>query len=198
MGFVATFFAAYIYLLKNPAYPVTVMPAIWIDRFVSFHPLALPIYVTLWVYVSLPVSLMQTRSEIVEFGLWMGAVCLAAIAVFYGWPSAVPPANIDWSAYPGMAFLKGVDAAGNACPSLHVATAVFSGIWLNRQLPSIGTGRTARNANFVWCVLIVYSTLATKQHVAVDAIAGVLLGGMFAVASASATKWRRQNETADA
>ena len=28
-------------------------------------------------------------------------------------------------------FLKSMDASGNACPSLHVATAVFSGIWLH-------------------------------------------------------------------
>jgi membrane-associated phospholipid phosphatase len=198
MGFIAIFFSAYIYLLKNPAHPVTVMPATWIDSVVTFHPFALAIYVTLWLYVSLPVVLMQTRGEIAGFGLWMGGVCLAAIAVFYCWPSAVPPANIDWAAYPGMAFLKGVDSAGNAFPSLHVATAVFTGIWLNRQLTAIGLGRVARSVNVSWCVLIVYSTLATKQHVAIDAIAGVLLGVLFAAASAAVTKRRLRSQNSDA
>jgi membrane-associated phospholipid phosphatase len=31
-----------------------------------------------------------------------------------------------------------------------------------------------------WCSAIVYSTLATRQHVAVDIAAGLLLGGLAA------------------
>jgi len=176
MGFTLTFFSAYLYLLKNPAVQVAVMPVTMLDRFVVFEPLALPIYLSLWIYVSLPPMLMRTRREIIEYGGWIGGLCLVALGIFYFWPSAVPPANIDWAMYPGVAFLKGVDAAGNACPSLHVATAVFSGIWLHWRLPAAGLGRGARLLNACWCVAIAYSTMATKQHVAVDVVAGVALG----------------------
>jgi len=72
-----------------------------------------------------------------------------------------------------------VDAAGNACPSLHVATAVFSAMWINRQLIEVGAPRIVRVFNWAWCIGIAYSTLATKQHVAVDMVAGAILG-MFA------------------
>ena len=171
-GFTLAFFSAYLYLLKNPAVPVATMPVTALDSFVVFQPLALPIYLSLWIYVSLPPMLMQTRREIIEYGAWIGGLCVAALVIFYFWPSAVPPANIDWAIYPGVAFLKGVDAAGNACPSLHVATAVFSGIWLHWQLPSAGLGRGSRLLNACWCVAIAYSTMATKQHVAVDVVAG--------------------------
>jgi membrane-associated phospholipid phosphatase len=75
-----------------------------------------------------------------------------------------------------MGFLKGVDSAGNACPSLHVASAVFSAYWLNWQLPAAGLGRRSRLASTFWCVAIVYSTMATKHHVAVDVFAGAMLG----------------------
>jgi len=156
------------------------MPITAVDRFVDFEPLALPAYLSLWLYVSLPPLLMQTRSEIIEYGVWIGSLCLVALAIFYFWPSAVPPANIDWSKYPSVGFLKGVDAAGNACPSLHVATAVFSAFWLHRHLPSVGLGRGSRLLNAFWCVAIIYSTMATKQHVAVDVAAGCALGSVVA------------------
>jgi membrane-associated phospholipid phosphatase len=183
MGFTLVFFAAYVYLLKNPAAQVVTMPVTIVDRLVAFEPLALPIYLSLWIYVSLPPLLMQTRREIFEYGLRIGALCLVALVIFYFWPSAVPPANIDWAIYPGMAFLKGVDAAGNACPSLHVATAVFSGVWLHRQLGALGCGRLIRIGNGLWCAGIGYSTLATKQHVSLDVFAGLVLGTVAAYLS---------------
>ena len=180
MGFTLVFFSAYIYLLKNPASRVLIMPITAVDQWVGFEPLALPIYFSLWVYVSLPPMFMLTRRELVRYGGWIGSLCLLALSIFYMWPSAVPPANIDWAEYPGVAFLKGVDAAGNACPSLHVATAVFSAFWLHWLLPTVGLGRGARLFNAFWCVAITYSTMATKQHVAVDVMAGVALGAAFA------------------
>ena len=180
MAFILVFFLAYIYLLKNPAFPVVIMPVTDLDQFVGFEPMALPIYLSLWIYVSLPPLLMLTRRAIIEYGVWIGCLCLVALIIFYFWPSAVPPANIDWAKYPGVDFLKGVDAAGNACPSLHVATAVFSAFGLHWQLSSAGLGRGSRFLNACWCVAIIYSTLATKQHVAVDVVAGGALGAAFA------------------
>lgn len=179
-GFTLIFFSAYIYLLKNPASQVMIMPLTPLDELVTFDPLALPVYLSLWIYVSLPPMLMRERREIVEYGMWIGGVCLVALAIFYLWPTAVPAANIDWAAYPGVAFLKGVDAAGNACPSLHVATVVFSSFWLQWLLPRVGLGRASRLISACWCAGVVYSTMATKQHVALDVVAGAALGSLFA------------------
>lgn len=183
MGFILVFFSAYFYLLKNPATAVTIMPVTALDQLVGFAPLALPIYLSLWIYVSLPPMLMLTRRDIIDYGIWIGGLCLVALVIFYFWPSAVPPANIAWENYPGVAFLKNLDAAGNACPSLHVATAVFSAFWLHWLLPSVGLGHTSRLLNACWCVAIAYSTMATKQHVAVDVVTGAALGMLFALLS---------------
>jgi membrane-associated phospholipid phosphatase len=82
-----------------------------------------------------------------------------------------------------MSFLKGVDASGNACPSLHVATAVYAAFRLNWQIAALGLPRGVSRANVLWCVAIAYSTMATKQHVAVDVAAGAALGVAFAILS---------------
>lgn len=192
MGFTFLFFVCYVYLLKYPSFQTTTIPATWLDQVVQFQPLALPAYLSLWLYVSIPPILMVTRWQIVTYGLRISALCLFALTIFYFWPNAVPPANIDWAKYPGVAFLKSVDAAGNACPSLHVATAVFSALWLYWRLRDIGAGLAIQIINIIWCILIAYSTLATKQHVALDVFAGVTL----AVAIAWLTQLKRHAEFA--
>ncbi|MDQ7989167.1 MAG: phosphatase PAP2 family protein [Candidatus Dactylopiibacterium sp.] len=179
-AFTALFFVAYIYLLKNPAGPVTTVPRIWLDALIPFHPLALIPYLSLWIYVSLPPILMVRRADIVAYGLRIGPLCLAGLAIFYFWPSAVPPMDVDWARYPGMAFLKGVDAAGNACPSLHVATAVFSAFWLHHLLRRLGCGAGVLWGNALWCAAIAWSTVATHQHVVLDVLAGAALAGLAA------------------
>jgi membrane-associated phospholipid phosphatase len=174
--FIAIFFGAYFYVLKNPAYPLTVMPVTLVDRLIPFQPLAFYVYVTLWVYVSLPPALLASRRELYGYAAAIAATCLAGLVIFHFWPTAVAPADIDWTRYPDMEFLKNLDAAGNACPSLHVATAVFSGIWLHHLLRRFGASLLMFVVNGVWCAGIVYSTMAVRQHVAVDVIAGLALG----------------------
>ena len=178
--FIALFFGAYFYVLKVPAYPTTVMPLTWLDQMISFQPQAMSLYVSLWVYVSLPPALLAARHELYRYGMAMGSTCLVGLVVFFFWPTAVPAADIDWTRYPGVDFLKNVDAAGNAFPSLHVATAFFSGIWLDHLLRRFGAPGWSRTINWLWCIGIIYSTLATRQHVAVDVAGGLLLGGVAA------------------
>lgn len=188
--FIAVFFTAYVFLLRNPVYPVHMMPVTRIDRWIHFSPVALPVYLSLWAYISLPAMLVETREEVVRYGMWMAAVCISGLAVFYFWPTTIPPESVDWDRYPGMAFLKGADAAGNAFPSLHVATAVFASIRLNALLPKIGFSLWARGVSVVWAVAIVFSTIATKQHVAIDVLGGTALACSFAFLS----KWIASDE----
>ncbi len=183
MIFISVFFGAYFYLLKTPAHATTVMPIIWLDHLISFQPLTLPIYLSLWVYVSLPPALLATRRELFSYGLAITATCLAGLIIFYFWPTTVPVSHIDWTQSPYVNFLKNMDASGNACPSLHVATAFFSGIWLHHLLHRFGAPPWILTFNWAWCIGIVYSTLAMRQHVAVDVLAGLALGGLTAYLS---------------
>lgn len=181
--FIGLFFGAYFYFLKEPAYPTTVMPIVFLDRLIGFQPLALPLYISLWVYVSLPPALLATRRELFGYARAMAGTCVAGLIIFYLWPTAVPAANIDWTQYPDVELLKTLDATGNACPSLHVATSVFSGIWLHHLLRRFGAPLWILIFNWVWCLGIIYSTLATRQHVEVDVLAGLVLGVLAAYLS---------------
>ena len=175
-AFAAGFFILYFRLLNHPLFPVAVMPLTAIDRLVGFAPLAMLPYVSLWPYVLLMPALLLGRREAAGYVAAVVAVAAVGLGIFLFWPTAIPRLDIDWSRHPSFEFLKRVDAAGNACPSLHVAFTVLTAVWLERLLRQIGAPAGLRFLSVVWAIAIVYSTLATKQHVAVDVFAGAALG----------------------
>ena len=183
MAFMAIFFWAYFWVLRNPLFPTTVMPLIELDAWIPFTPLAFPIYASLWFFVSLPPALLVNTRMLACYTQWMTAMCLFCLGIFWLLPTGVPPAIVDWSLYPSIAFIKDADAAGNACPSLHVASSVFSAFWLDRVFRVVRVPLVLRWLSGGFCLAILWSTMATRQHVAIDVLAGTTVGLVFAVLS---------------
>ncbi len=180
-AFMWVFFSAYFQTLRHPVYPVLTMPLTPLDLWIPFQPLLLGAYMSLWLYVSVAPGMMRDWRAMLRHGLWVAALCLAGLLCFHFWPTAVPHGvPIDLLAHPTFALLRGVDAAGNACPSLHVAAAAFTAASIHRQLRALGTPWLLPACNAAWFAVITYSTLAIKQHVVLDVLAGLLLGGVFA------------------
>ena len=186
-AWVWVFFIGYFWLLRNPAYPVVTMPLTALDHLIPFQPVTLFAYLTLWLYVGVAPGLQLTFRELLAYGLWAGALGLTGLGLFYFWPTAVPPLAFDVSGHPGFKMLQGVDASGNACPSMHVAIAMFTVIWIEHLLRDARAPRGLRAVNIAWFLAITWSTLAIKQHVVIDVLAGALLGLVFAIPS---LRWR--------
>ena len=102
-------------------------------------------------------------------------------------PTQVPLRIPTVDTFPGMAVLHGIDETGNACPSMHVAAAVFTVVRVRDVLRLVRAPAALRLLNVAWCVAIVYSTLAIKQHVVLDVVGGTALGLAFALMS---LRWR--------
>ena len=176
------FFAAYFWVLQHPPHAPTIMPLTALDRAIPFQAATLPLYLSLWVYVSLAPGLIAGRRELAAYALATVVLAVAGLGIFLVWPTAVPVAGETWAPGSAFAFLKTTDATGNACPSLHVAFAVFTALELARLLRGLGAGRTTAIVNWLWCAGILYSTVATRQHVTLDVAAGAVLGALAAVA----------------
>jgi membrane-associated phospholipid phosphatase len=175
-GWIAAFFGGYFWVLRHPLGELTIMPLTALDRLVAFRPEALVLYTSLWAYVSLAPALLKNFRELFSYGVATLAMSLAGLGIFLRWPTAVPAFDIDLAQNPLLSVLQGVDLAANACPSLHVSFAIFSGIWLDRVLREVRAPGLVRLLNWLWCAGIVYSTLAIRQHVVLDVIAGTVLG----------------------
>lgn len=190
--FISLFFIAYFHVLNHPASTATIIPLTFLDRLFSFQPLALPIYLSLWLYVVIPPIVIIKLDELYAFTISITLMTIAGLIIFYVWPTAIPVSEIDWAQHPNISFLKSVDAAGNACPSLHVATAFFSGAWSNYIFRRIKAPSWVRIINVLWGVGIIYSTIAIRQHVALDVIGGLVLGGIGTQLSAYRF-WQKRN-----
>ena len=177
---IGLFFVAYFHLLHHPAFAVTTMPETALDRLIPFQPGALVAYLSLWFYVGVGPGLQRDPVDLVNYGWWVGLLCVTGLLIFLFFPTQIPPQGIDMSRAPGFAMLQGVDAAGNACPSMHVAIAAFTLLRLQDVWQRIGAPLFLRTLDLVWCAAIVLSTLLTKQHVVLDVVAGGALGLAFA------------------
>lgn len=189
------FFIGYFELLRHPVHVVAVMPLTALDHLIPFQPWTLYAYLSLWLYVGIAPGLQLRFVELIVYGLWAGALCLTGLALFYVWPTAVPRVALDVAGVPGFQLLQGIDAAGNACPSMHVAIAMFTALWTEHLLRHARAPAGLRLANVAWFLAIAWSTLAIKQHVVLDVIAGAGLGLVFAAAS---LRWRPRAVTASA
>ena len=188
MSFMAVFFWGYFTVLHNPLTPPRVMPATALDDWIAFTPWALPAYVSLWVYVSLAPALLGSLRALLSFGGWIALLCGFCLALFLAFPTSTPPYAIDLALHPEFATIRGLDASSNAFPSLHVATAVFAAFWLDRVLRELDAPHALRWLNAVQCSAIIWSTIATRQHVVLDAVGGLAVGIVFAALSLRKTR----------
>jgi membrane-associated phospholipid phosphatase len=176
------FFPLYFWIMKN-AGQAWVLPLTAVDQLIAFWPALLPVYLSLWGYIALPVLLAKDKRELLSFSFGCAAMTALALLVFWFMPTAIPNFTVDTLPGTSLQFLKMVDSAGNAFPSLHVSFSVFACVVLARQLREVGAPAWLRVVNVAWAVGIVYSTMAVRQHVLIDVMGGFALGVLLGVAT---------------
>jgi membrane-associated phospholipid phosphatase len=181
------FFIAYFWVQRHPAFTPIMMPQTALDLSIPFQPPALLAYVSVWIYIGFGPGLQRTVREFTVYGLWLCGLCVIGLAIFYFWPTQVPRTVLAATNFPGFAMLHRIDESSNACPSMHVAVAVFTAVRVDEVLRSMRVPLQPRLINAGWFAAIVYSTLAIKQHLLIDVGAGACLGLIFALMS---LRWR--------
>jgi membrane-associated phospholipid phosphatase len=169
------FFLLYFWVMHSRGGEAATVPMTPVDHWIAVSELAFLPYASLWLYVSVAPALAMSMAALRTY--IAGALTMAGVGLgtFWVFPTATPSFGIDWSAYPALHFLKAADTGGNAFPSLHVAFAAHTAVVIASELRSLGAPRWMHGGNWLWCAAIVYSTLATRQHVLVDVIGGLLL-----------------------
>lgn len=175
-AFMAVFFNGYFSALEDAQQRAYEMPLLALDHWLPFEPWAIVPYLSLWFYVGIVPGLMLNWRSISLYGVWATVLCALGLTIFRLWPTEVPirlPPDVQaW----GFSLLKGLDAPANACPSLHVAGTVLTALWLHRLLGWITAPVGLKMLNALWALAIIWSTMATRQHVALDVLGGVCLG----------------------
>jgi hypothetical protein len=169
------FFVGYFSLQRFPIFHVTEVPTTELDRLIGFCPATLILYASLWLYMPIAPWSLEDKRELVAYCRALVAIAAAGFVTFLFWPTCVPCPS-DYAQHPVYVFLFAIDHRINAAPSLHAAFAVFSAFCNQHILRRLGRRAFLDLGNWCWCATILYSTLATKQHVVVDLVSGVFLG----------------------
>lgn len=151
-----------------------VLPELALDRLVPFSPVWTGAYLSVCALVFLAIVAPGDRNELRIFVRGVTALCVTSFAVFLVFPTEVARHGLIDAPSDGLySFVVGVDTPRNAFPSLHAGLTTFS-LTLLAHIWRPGTA--LRIAGVLWGVAILYGTLATKQHVVIDILAGGLLG----------------------
>jgi membrane-associated phospholipid phosphatase len=163
------------YLLQHYVFfPVTVMKPGRLDLMVAFAPETVWIYLSLYVLMPIGPLLTLNLRHLYGYALGMASMSLFANFAFLLWPTTCQRPFIAQTnaAYQ---LLVTIDRPLDSCPSLHVAFAVFSALCWEMFFDRVPNSRLWRTGVWGWTLAILYSTISTKQHVAIDVAGGVVL-----------------------
>jgi len=166
--------APYYFLQQHHFFPATLMRPTALDEAVPFLPAAVWLYLSIYLLMPIPPLLMTSRSQLARYAVGMAAMSLLADVVFLWWPTVCerPTAAQADFAYN---LLTQIDNPFDAFPSLHAAFAVFTALCADLLLRESQSSTLWRCGLWTWVALILWATLATRQHVAVDLLAGAAL-----------------------
>jgi hypothetical protein len=182
-------FVPYTILERWPLLPVTYYQYSWLDRAIPFTPAAAWPYLTCFPFVTLAGCMLTTKKELFRFCRTFIGIALIAEVVFLFHPTAVP-ARPGVALQPYALVIAG-DGTGNACPSLHVAFTVLAAVVIHRALSLFHGRHILRFAVWVWAFVISLSTIAVRQHLAIDVGWGAVLGGVGGLAWINRTSVKR-------
>ncbi|MGH8046325.1 MAG: phosphatase PAP2 family protein [Chthoniobacterales bacterium] len=132
------------------------------------------VYLSQFLFTSLLPWFLPTRNEI--FRCSAGLVLMSAISfvVFLFFPVAAPP-RINGMGHLSMTIIAAYDGSLNCFPSLHAAFLFYMAA-LGRRLFGSGMHPIAVALCAIWGMAILYATIATRQHYALDLVAGAAVG----------------------
>lgn len=148
-------------------------PELFLDRLVPLRPSWALIYGALYLFlILLPVVAVRQEEHIrrtvaAYLTVWITAyVCFLLLPTRAPRPAEVPGGGFGaWS----LGLLYAADPPYNCFPSLHVAHSFVSALTCHRLHRGLGRATLAAAS------LVALSTLYTKQHYALDVLAGILL-----------------------
>lgn len=169
------FWVCYLFLSWHALVRIHSLPITPLDSWAGFQPTPWA-----WVYESnffltgfipwLIISRIELRRYVIGFAL----LSILSFLIFALFPVAAPrPVNLEENT--ALIFITHVDGPLNAFPSLHAASLVYT-IALARRLFGRQLKLSVLAGLLIWASLILFATLATKQHYAVDLVAGGLIG----------------------
>jgi membrane-associated phospholipid phosphatase len=170
----AIFWFGYGYLARNAFFRTTTLPLTWFDELIPFNPaFALP-YLSIYILTFvIPWSIMEPE-HLRRYTVGLLFLSATSFLIFFLFPVASPrPDEIPHKFFYDLV-LK-MDGTLNAFPSLHAGFLLYTlGLGCVLFADKLSWFRCLFFG--FWGMLILYATIATRQHYFLDLLAGGILG----------------------
>lgn len=169
------FWSGYLCLSRHAFFTVHELPMTPLDTWVGYHPHPWAwIYESIFVLTGVTPWLIVTRDQLRRYLTGFALLALTSFAIFAVFPVASPrPMQVEST--PFLVFITHIDGPLNAFPSLHAGCLIYN-LCLAYRLFRHRLHPVLAAALAMWALMILIGTLATKQHYAVDLLAGGILG----------------------
>jgi membrane-associated phospholipid phosphatase len=169
------FWAGYALLSRHAFFPLHTLPLTWLDRTVPFQPEPWGwVYLSQFLFTGTLPWLIPTNAGLRRYVTGLIFMSTVSFAIFLFFPVASPhPSSL--TATGAMGWIVGYDGPFNAFPSLHAGFLIYMASLTWRMFRGRLSGAVICGG-LVWGALILYATLATRQHYALDLVAGAALG----------------------
>jgi membrane-associated phospholipid phosphatase len=178
------FWVGYGFLASHALFPVQTVPSTWVDRAIPFQPAGWSVvYLSEFLFTTTVPWLLSTSADLRRYAWGLFGLSGISFLFFLFLPVASPRPSGFIGDELHQVILQ-LDGAYNAFPSLHAGflAYTFALAWriFHHELP-----RWLWGLSWTWGTLVMYSTLAIRQHYFLDLIAGAAIG-----VAADAFAWR--------
>lgn len=169
------FWTGYGWLGRHALFPVRSLTLTFLDRAIPFQPQPwVAIYLSQFLLTGILPWLIDTREGVRRYTKGFAVISVMSFATFALFPVASPRPEGAGNVGGGMAWLLQLDGPFNAFPSLHAAFLVYMALLARHLFPKLPT--VCLLAGAIWGGGILYATIATRQHYALDLAAGAFVG----------------------
>ncbi len=169
------FWSGYEFLGHHAFFPLREIPLTCLDRIIPYQPQPWGwVYLSQFSFTSLLPWFLSTRNEVLRCSAGLVIMSVFSFAIFLFFPVAAP---IRTSAQDHMAMtvIAAYDGSLNCFPSLHAAFLCYMAALGWRLFGNTAT-RLVVGICVAWGASILYATIATRQHYALDLAAGAVVG----------------------
>lgn len=147
------------------------LPLLKIDEFTPFREEFVFLYLTVYPLFLLPFFVVKEKSHLIRLSLSYIAILTLSYLIFFLIPVSFPRPDINTSTFSGwtLSLVYISDPVWNCFPSTHCAVSFLASLFILEVRPNFG--RWVLGSSLALCI----STLLTKQHYFVDAVAGIVL-----------------------
>jgi hypothetical protein len=167
-------YVPYLFLQRHHFFPAREIAESFFDRVIPFSDQAVWPYLSIYLLMPVGPFLMANRRQIFRYAAGIVIISFLADTFFLFWPTVCPRPGVAGTntIYRALVLL---DNPFHAFPSLHAGFAVYSACCAELVLRELGVHWCLRAGVWLWALLILLATMATKQHVLADIAAGSAL-----------------------